>query len=50
MHTKDRKSYSKHKDNDGAEHAHQKIPNDKNGHNTQPGMLPFEFSQLKLVI
>ena len=44
MHTKNGKSDSEHKYNDGAKYAHQNISNYKNGHNTQPRMLPFEFS------
>jgi len=50
MHTKDGKSNSEHKHNDGAKYAHQKISNDKNDRNTQSWMLPFELSQLYLII
>jgi len=50
MHTKNGKSNSKHKHNDGAKYAHQNISSNKNGNNTQPGMLPFEFAQLNLMI
>jgi len=50
MHTKHGKSNSEHEDNDGAKYAYQKISNNKNGHNAQPRMLPFEFLQLDLMI
>ena len=50
MHTKQWKGNSEHKHNDGAKYAHQKISSNENSHYTQPWMLPFEFSQLDLMI
>jgi len=50
LHTKDGKSNSEHKHNDGAKYAHQKVSSNKNGHDAQPWMLPLEFSQLDLMV
>jgi len=50
MHTKNGEGNSKHKHDDGAKYAHQNVSSCKNGHNAQPGMLPFEFPQCNLMI